>query len=266
MPRIIINADDFGKCHEVNVAIEEQILKGNITSTTIMANADGFDEAIQIAKQYPSISYGIHLCLDEYAPVTTQKAFIEKGIVDESTGLFVKGRIWNVSFDEVLKNAIRDEWDAQIQIIKNAGIIPSHIDSHHHVHTILALKDVLLDVLNKNEINKVRGCDYVTTAKFFKGWKHFSNSNLLKELAYLLLRCSRFNEKNKWVANMRGSIEMTDDFCSVMAFWRNQFYFEKYCKEKIVELECHPGHDKYNKETGLLQLLSGYDKMTYNDL
>ena len=55
MVNVIINADDFGKDHVVNIAIKKQIEAGNITSTTIMANADGFYEAIEIAKNNPQI-------------------------------------------------------------------------------------------------------------------------------------------------------------------------------------------------------------------
>lgn len=34
---LIINADDFGMCHSQNVAIMDLLLKGSITSSTIMA-------------------------------------------------------------------------------------------------------------------------------------------------------------------------------------------------------------------------------------
>ena len=45
---LIINADDFGKCHAVNVAIRDAFRQGLISSTTLMANMDGFDEAVDM--------------------------------------------------------------------------------------------------------------------------------------------------------------------------------------------------------------------------
>lgn len=265
MLRVIINADDFGKDHFVNIAIAEQLLKGNITSTTIMANADGFDEAIRLAKQYPNISYGVHLSLDEYAPVSTQTVFVDKGIVDADTGLFIKGKIWHVSIDDELKKAVSAEWNAQIRKITDAGIIPSHVDSHHHVHTIPALKEVLLDVLKRNGITKVRGCYYITLSKFFHGWKHFTNSNRVKELAYYLFRYSRFRRNALWMREMRRAFKMNDDFCSVCAFKQNEAYFEKYGDGMCVELECHPGHSNYSTETSLLDTINQY-KISYKEL
>lgn len=266
MLRIIINADDFGKNHVVNIAIEEQIKRGYITSTTIMANADGFDEAILIAKQHPNISYGVHLSLDEYAPMTTPKVFVDRGIVDADTGLFVKGRIWNIFIDNELKDAVRAEWNAQIKKIKDAGVTPSHIDSHHHVHTIPALKEVLLEVLKKNSITRVRGCDYVTFSKLLRGWKHFSSSNKVKELAYYLLRFSRSRSNASWMRDVRKSFRTTDDLCSVTSFKENIAYFEKFGMNMSIELECHPGHERYAKETALLEQIKNVYKISYIDL
>lgn len=266
MLRVIINADDFGKNHEVNVAVEDQIKKGNITSTTIMANADGFEEAVVLSKKYPQISYGVHLVLDEYIPVTLQKAFIEHGIVDVETGEFVKEKIWHVEIDNSLKSAIYKEWNAQIKKIVNQGVVLSHIDSHHHIHTIPALQDVLLETMSNNQLTKVRGCEYVTLFKFVHGWKHFNKSNFFKEGAYLLIRNHRFRERQLWKNNMRNIVTMTDDFSSVSSFIRNHKYYERYCGDMCVELECHPGHKNYDSETNLLGKIPRLKRITYNEL
>ena len=265
MLRLIINADDFGKDHIVNVAIENQIKIGNITSTTIMANADGYEEAIRIAKAYPHISYGVHLTLDEYAPVLSQDIFEVKGIVDKQTGLFVNGKIWNVKFDEDLIKAIRNEWDAQIKKIINANVVLSHIDSHHHVHTIPELKDVLLELGNKYAINKVRGGDYMTIKKFCRGWKHFQNRPRFFDFLYLIARYPRVIKGSHWKKQVSEFFQMTDDFCSVSTFVRNDMYFKKYGEGLTVELECHPGHSKYINETALLDQVKGC-KISYLEL
>ena len=41
--KLIINADDFGMSHEVNTAIRDSFRQGLISSTTLMANMEGFD-------------------------------------------------------------------------------------------------------------------------------------------------------------------------------------------------------------------------------
>ena len=265
MLRLIINADDFGKDHIVNIAIEDQIKKGNITSTTIMANADGFDEAVEIIKKYPHISYGVHLTLDEYSPVLSQSIFERKGIVDKQTGLFVNGKIWNVRIDEELKEAIRAEWDAQISKLIIKGVHLSHIDSHHHVHTIPKLKGVLVDLGQKYGIKIIRGRDYVTFSKFLKGWKHFQGKHRLLEFMYLIGRYPRVIEGTLWERHMSKYYHLTDDFCSVASFVRNAAYFKDYGNDLTVELECHPGHARYINETSLLDRIKD-NKISYLEL
>ena len=262
MLRVIINADDFGKNHKVNLAIKEEIEKGNITSTTIMANADGFDEAVSISKLYPHISYGVHLCLDEYKPLTTSDVFVKRGIVDGISGRFVKGKILKVKLDNELKVAIGNEWDSQIKRLVDAGLTPSHIDSHHHVHTIAGLVPVLESLMKKYGISYVRGCYIVTLKNIIHGYRHFQGSCLLKELVYLFLRYSLFLRRRKWMKEVSGKVKMTDFFCSASHFYDNKCFFER-CRGIVVEIECHPGHKRYDIETKRLGCIKDIEKLSY---
>jgi len=49
--RLIVNADDFGLTRGVNRAILECISGGIVTSTTLMANSDEFEDAVGLAKR-----------------------------------------------------------------------------------------------------------------------------------------------------------------------------------------------------------------------
>ena len=51
--RIIINADDFGLSRSVNQAIIDVYKKGNLTSTTLLVNMPGTEDAIQQAESNP---------------------------------------------------------------------------------------------------------------------------------------------------------------------------------------------------------------------
>ena len=266
MIRLIVNADDLGMNHRVNIAIEKEIREGNISSSTIMANADGFDEAVRLSQNYPQISFGVHLTLDEFRPVTNNRLFYDCGIVDSETGCFVKGKIWQINIDDDLKKAIRQEWSAQIKKVKEAGIPVSHVDSHHHVHTIPALKDILLEVLAENGITKARSCNCGSWKELFHGWRHFNGGSLIKESIYLLLRHQRLNDRRDWICYVGKVIRLTDDFCSVTSFLFNENYYKKYCDNDCIELECHPGHVNYQNETNKLSRLKVYDRVTYNDL
>ena len=63
--RFIVNADDFGLCAGVNLAVQKAHTDGILTSATIMAGAEGTDEALEMARQMPNLGVGIHLNLVE---------------------------------------------------------------------------------------------------------------------------------------------------------------------------------------------------------
>ena len=63
MIRIIINADDLGKDSQVNDKISEALQNGFITSSTIMANIELWDEVHKIVDANPKASFGVHLNL-----------------------------------------------------------------------------------------------------------------------------------------------------------------------------------------------------------
>ena len=56
MKKVIINADDFGYSSAVNLGIIKAYKEGILTSTTLMANMPGCDEAITLAKEKMQIS------------------------------------------------------------------------------------------------------------------------------------------------------------------------------------------------------------------
>lgn len=66
MKKIIINADDFGLTKENNEAIKEGFKTGVITATSLIANTDGFDNAVNdILPLIPDIDVGFHFNIVE---------------------------------------------------------------------------------------------------------------------------------------------------------------------------------------------------------
>ena len=61
---LIINADDFGKNRDVNQAVVECFERGLCSSTTIMPNMPGFEEACRLVHEKGLVSHvGIHAVL-----------------------------------------------------------------------------------------------------------------------------------------------------------------------------------------------------------
>ena len=74
--KIIINADDFGLCDGVNRAVVQAHTQGILTSTTIMANMPAAPQAIELARQLPTLGVGVHLNLSEGKPYLKTQASI----------------------------------------------------------------------------------------------------------------------------------------------------------------------------------------------
>lgn len=68
--KVIINADDFGLNREVNAAILDLIGRGGITSVTMLANASAIQEGVKKLPKDSPCSFGVHLNLPEFAPLT----------------------------------------------------------------------------------------------------------------------------------------------------------------------------------------------------
>ena len=259
---MIINADDLGASSEVNTAIEACIKEGLITSSTILACGEDFEGAVEIAKRYPSISFGAHLAIDEFKCLTESAIFYQYGLVS-ADGYFVKNAIKQVHLSSELTEAVYKEWSAQLLKIREAGIPISHIDGHHHLHLLPELEPVLERIMKENGIKCVRIASVKTISMKMHGVKTPKSD---KASQLLLEKRGRTRKKGKlsvlasvisvWKKNnrLKKRYITTDLFCSYLFFYSNRLYFNQYCKNRTIELMCHPGHSSYDKETRLLSM------------
>jgi hypothetical protein len=163
----IINADDFGMNKRVNEAILYSLLNGVCSTTTILANMEGYEDACNIIKKYDlSKKIGIHINLTEGSPLTSG---IKSDLLfcDENGHFKFKKnikRIYKVS-DKTRKN-VYDEISAQIERCVSDGIKLYHADSHNHMHEEPGLMFIFLKVLKKHKIpvlRKVKNMGYQST-------------------------------------------------------------------------------------------------------
>ena len=92
MPSVIINADDFGLSPGVNRGILEAFENGVLTSTTLLANLDHFDEAVQLAREHPELPVGVHLSLlwgPPISPPGSVRSLVEQGALEERFSIAV---------------------------------------------------------------------------------------------------------------------------------------------------------------------------------
>lgn len=201
MKKLIINADDFGYCKGVNYGIVEACKEGILTSTTMMANMPGFVHAIGLHEQNPSLGIGVHLVLTTGRPVLRNL----KTITD-AEGNFRKQAYYKGAFivDEL---EIYNEWKAQIEKILEAGIIPTHLDSHHHANVFGNFNTIFLKLADEYNL-PVRN--------------NFTNSDMKRRTT------------DAFVYTMETVIKTTKDLDNLFEF------------NNSVEIMCHPAFlDKF---------------------
>ncbi len=151
MKKLIVNADDFGLCEGVNKGIVSAHLNGIVTSTTIMANMPYVDHGISLLKEVPTLGTGVHLTLSCGRPFLKS----HKTIIDEN------GAFYKRVDDELVKNTfdleeVYNEYCAQVEYLLDRGVQLTHIDSHHHLHTLHSLKSVISKIVDKYKL-PIRG-------------------------------------------------------------------------------------------------------------
>jgi len=149
---IIINADDLGASPRVNDAIFRELDAGRITSTTIMANAPAFEDAVERVRSYPGASVGVHLNLTEYEPLSTSPAL--RNLLN-SDGHLHTGLRYRPFTPRQLR-AIYHEFAVQIRRALNAGVKVSHLDSHWHIHTRPDFLPIVKTLLREFGILRIR--------------------------------------------------------------------------------------------------------------
>jgi predicted glycoside hydrolase/deacetylase ChbG (UPF0249 family) len=153
--RIVVNADDLGISEEVNEAIFRRLENRTVTSATILSNGPFTAEAIKRVHRFPECSFGVHLNLTEFKPLSANSQVALSEILNER-GQFNGNAIREIKIGVPVLSAIYREWCEQIENVMRMGAQPSHLDGHHHVHTIPQMLPVLALLRRRYKINCIR--------------------------------------------------------------------------------------------------------------
>ncbi len=157
MRNLIINADDFGCEHDINIAIIELLKTKKIDRTTIMVNMPYALEAYEMAKKYNLLDkVGLHINLSDGSPLSKsirQTRFVQNGILNHEQ--IERGTRIHISNDE--KKAVREEVCAQFEKFKAIfGYYPKHVDGHRHIHNYLPFLFIIMNVSEKYGVESMR--------------------------------------------------------------------------------------------------------------
>lgn len=129
---LIIRTDDVGMSHSVNVGMQRLVSTGLPVSVSVMFACPWYQEAVEILKQHPNVSVGIHLVLNSewknyrWGPVAGSAAV--PSLVDENGFFFASSEALhqhNPNLGEVEK-----ELRAQIDRALRSGLKIDYVDDH----------------------------------------------------------------------------------------------------------------------------------------
>ena len=245
MKNLIVNADDLGWTEGVSRGIADAFRNGIVTSASMLANGTAFDGGLEVAGRAPGLGLGVHLNLSDGAPVADREAVTS--LLNEN-GEFAGGPeslyLKQVRGGLVLRE-VEIEWDAQIEKVRDAGIEPTHLDGHKHVHMLPGLFEIALRLAKRHSIGAIRIALEESSLRtaLASGKKQHSGVVMRQGVQArglkLLARDAREQAE-------RAGIAAADYFCGIAQTGELTLEglkkFLKSLPEGTTELMCHPGY------------------------
>lgn len=132
---LIIHADDLGMTHSINQSTFTALESGSVTSASVMAPCPWFPEVAEFARAHPDADLGIHLTLTcgwsgyRWGPISGRDRV--PSLLDPDGYFWPSVRLMT---EHVRVREAEIELRAQIEYALQAGIIPTHLDSHMFAH------------------------------------------------------------------------------------------------------------------------------------
>ena len=129
---------------------------GIVTSTSLMAKGEAFDAAVEMSKGAPRLSVGVHLVLTQGVPVSPASEI--PTLVDPQGRLLWTPRefLRKLATGHISLREVDIELRRQIVRVRQAGIVPSHLDGHKHVHILPGISDLVIRLAQQFAIPSVR--------------------------------------------------------------------------------------------------------------
>ena len=245
MKTLIVNADDLGLTEGVNFGILDAHRNGIVTSATLLANGSAFDGAVAMLASAPALGVGIHLNLTEGAPVSNPSAI--PTVLNGRKHLHLAPfSLWKgITSGKVSLSQVETELRAQIVKVIHAGITPTHVDGHKHVHVVPPISNVVIRLAAEFGIPAVR-CPVEASPAVIPllGHQHRQRISVLKQ-------CMVGRGISSLARRLRKKLSATGlTFSSHFHGLSQTGFLESRALEDILEnlplganeLMCHPGY------------------------
>jgi predicted glycoside hydrolase/deacetylase ChbG (UPF0249 family) len=220
-----------------------------VTSATLLMNCPFTEATAAQLARYRQCSFGVHLNTTAFFPLTAHPGL--KPLLNNQ-GEFA-GNIRRIKLTSTIRQGVFAEWSAQIERAIALGVPISHLDSHHHTHTIPALFGVLKAVQRQFGIRKIR-----LTRNVFARSESKSNALLVSKALWNFMLRSCYSTRT------------TSGLTSFGSFYERLHTGPKLPDE--IEVMCHPGGTGFEAENQLLggswkeDLPRGTQLISYNHL
>jgi predicted glycoside hydrolase/deacetylase ChbG (UPF0249 family) len=142
---LIINADDLGLSPQVNRGIFTAYEHGVVTDSSLLIKGACSQEAITMLRKNPQFPVGIHIDLDPLL-----------GWESPGKEQFSRQELHQILNESNFVKKIQHEINEQIEAFFDTGLIPSHIDTHHHIHGFPQIFKPLLEAMDRYGIRALR--------------------------------------------------------------------------------------------------------------
>lgn len=144
MKQIVVTADDFGLCEEVNEAVEIAHRDGILSAASLMVSAPAAKDAIGRALRLPTLRVGLHVVLVDGR--STLPPEVVPDLVD-AHGAFPSGLLraavhWFVSPEA--RRQLEREIRAQFDAFRSTSLAFDHVNAHNHMHVHPTVLGIIL--------------------------------------------------------------------------------------------------------------------------
>lgn len=223
MKQLVVNADDFGFTMDVNAGIVEAYQRGVLTATTLMANGAAFQDAVRLQRENRGLDVGCHL------------------VLIGGRSLLDRNREFPLTIGQLLEALTRrtlrpyDELRLQVAKILDAGIAPTHIDTHKHTHLFPPVLNAVAEIGEEFGIHWVRRPFDLPITPDGTPWTR-----------RVVSRCMRLLQGRFYRVLARHGCRTTDHFAGFQMTGRytasDVVALIKMLPEGSTEFMTHPGH------------------------
>ena len=245
MKNLIVNADDLGWTDGVNRGIVEAFHHGIVTSTSLLANGAAFAGGVEAARSAPGLGVGVHLNLSDGPPVADRETVTSLLNRDGEFAGGPENLLLRRARRGLLLAEVENEWDAQIQKVRDAGISPTHLDGHKHVHMLPGLFEIALKLAKRHDIGAIRVSLEASSLRAALSSGSKQNAGVVMKQG-VQARGLKLLARDAREQAGRAGISTADYFCGIAQTGEltreGMEQFVKSLPDGTTELMCHPGY------------------------